>query len=98
MVGRTLMNEETISRTGYDPVKQAASDVAEEVPKIEPLPQFSVGVPAGWKDALYDEPEPCAEAHGYWARTPKTTPSAHSEPFVIGLSPAKRWVRGVHAQ
>ena len=33
---------------------QPAAEVVEEVPKMEPLPQFSVGVPEGWKDAFYD--------------------------------------------
>jgi hypothetical protein len=49
------MDEKVISRTHYVLVEEAAHDVSEEAPKLEPLPQFSVGVPAGWKDALYDE-------------------------------------------
>ena len=55
MVGHTSMDEKVISRTHYVLVEEAAHDVSEEAPKLEPLPQFSVGVPAGWKDALYDE-------------------------------------------
>ena len=55
MVGRTNTDEKTISRTDYVLVEEAGHNVLEEVPKLEPLPQFSVGVPAGWKNALYDE-------------------------------------------
>ena len=33
---------------------QRTAEVIENLPKLEPLPQFSVGIPEGWKDALYD--------------------------------------------
>lgn len=33
---------------------QPTAEVREELPKLKPLPQFSVGIPEGWKDALYD--------------------------------------------
>lgn len=31
-----------------------AAEVIEDTPKLRPLPQFSIGIPEGWKDALYD--------------------------------------------
>ncbi len=55
MAGRAAIDEEATGHTGCVLVEEAASDVSEEPPKLEPLPQFSVGVPAGWKDALYEE-------------------------------------------
>ena len=54
-MGATITAEEARDRADYVLVEKAAPDVSEEVPKLEPLPQFSVGVPAGWKDALYDK-------------------------------------------
>ncbi len=39
-----------ISIQQYEPNNYASA----EHPALEPLPQFSVGVPKGWKDALYD--------------------------------------------
>ena len=32
-------------------------------------------------------PKPCGKTHGYWARTPQTTPSAHSEQINLLLAP-----------
>ena len=46
----TLEDGATVSIQQYAP----SVKILEEIPKLEPLPQFSVGVPKGWKDALYD--------------------------------------------
>ncbi len=45
-----LENGTAISVQQYQP----AAEVMEDTPKLEPLPQFSIGIPEGWKDALYD--------------------------------------------
>lgn len=45
-----LENGSAISIQQYQP----AAEVREDMPKLEPLPQFSIGIPEGWKDALYD--------------------------------------------
>ena len=46
----TLEDGTTVSIQQY----QSVAEIVEDLPKLEPLPQFSVGIPQGWKDALYD--------------------------------------------
>lgn len=46
----TLEDGTAVALTQYQPEEQAA----EPVWVLEPLPQFSVTIPEGWKDAIYD--------------------------------------------
>ena len=46
----TLEDGTAVSIQQYAP----SVEILEELPELELLPQFSVGVPEGWKDALYD--------------------------------------------
>ena len=46
---------------------QPAAEVMEDLTKLEPLPQFSIGIPIGWKDAIYGKDETgSASADNEW--------------------------------